>query len=81
MFLSREYRGRAIGLAVVYAVLITAVAASGAFDRAPAKSASTEAATTVPAPMRATEAAIDRSKTKKADDCESALQCRSDTVC
>jgi len=66
MFLRREYRDRAVGLIAAYAVLITGVVATEAFE---------------PAPMHATEAALDRSKTKRADDCSSALQCRSDIVC
>jgi hypothetical protein len=71
MFLRREYRNRAIGLLGAYAVLITGVVTSGAFELAPKKSA----------PMHATEAALDRSKTKRADDCSSALCVRSEIVC
>ena len=72
MFLRREYRNRAIGLIAAYAVLI---------DLAPAKSASTATVRTVSAPMHATEAALDRSKTKRANDCSSALCVRSEIVC
>ena len=81
MFLRREYRNRAIGLIAAYAVLITGVVTSEAFDRTPTKGASTTAVRTIDAPMHATEAALDRSKTKRADDCTSALCVRSEIVC
>jgi len=81
MLLSRKYRDRAVGLVGAFAFLITGVFASGAVDLAPAKGASSAAASNAAAPMHATEASLDRSKTKKAADCQSALECRSEFFC
>lgn len=80
MFLSRKYRDRAVGLIAAYSLLIGGVVASAEFERAPVKSAQ-ETASTMSAQMRATEASLDRAKTRKPDDCASALQCRSEIVC
>lgn len=81
MLLSRKYRDRAVGLVGAFVFLITGVFASGAVDLTPAKGASTEVASNAVVPLHATEASLDRSKTKKADDCLSALECRSEIFC
>jgi hypothetical protein len=70
MFVSREIRNRAAGLIAAYAVVIAGIALSGALKPAPEKTA-----------MNATEAALERAKTRRADPCSSALQDRSDSVC
>jgi hypothetical protein len=70
MFVSRENRNRAAGLIAAYAVVIAGIALSGALKPAPAK---TE--------LHTTEAALERAKTRRADECSSALQERSDSVC
>jgi len=78
MLLSRKYRDRAIGLVAAYAVLVTGVVVSAEFDRSPAKRTSLQ---TRVAPRDATNAVLDRSRTKRAVDCFSALECRSEIVC
>ena len=70
MFLGRRYRDRAVGLIGAYAVLIGGIVFSGAQDSAPAKSA-----------MHATEAALERTKTRRAEDRSTALEDRADIVC
>jgi hypothetical protein len=70
MLLRPEYRDRAVGLIGAYAVLIAGIVLSGALESVPAKSA-----------MRATEAALDRAKTARTEDCSTALQCRPEIIC
>ena len=70
MFVSREIRNRAAGLIAAYAVVIAGIALTGALKPAPAKTAT-----------QTTEATLERAKTKRADECSSALQDRSDSVC
>lgn len=81
MLLSRKYRDRAVGLVGAFAFLITGVFASGAVDLAPAKGASSAAASNAAAPMHATEASLDRGKTRKAGEYRTALETRPEIVC
>jgi hypothetical protein len=70
MFLWRKYRDRMIGLIGAYVVLITGVYTSGAMDDPPQASAPAESVNLT-----------NRTKTRKADECSSALLERSDSVC
>jgi hypothetical protein len=52
MFLSRDYRARAIGLAVAYAVVITGLIIAAAMEPSPAPGASKGASPTAELPKR-----------------------------
>lgn len=70
MFLNREYRGRAIGLAAAYAVLVAGIVFTRTLDLAPASRAS-----------MVTSPTIDRPQTTRAEDFASAPRVCTDTVC
>ena len=70
MFLSREYRSRAVGVAAAYAVLVAGIVLTAALDSSPAKGAT-----------QATIVAPERREIKRLDDCASSLEDRSEIVC
>jgi hypothetical protein len=72
MLLSRRYRDRAVGLVGAFGLLIAGVFASGSVELRPAAVATN---------LHATEAALDRAKTRKERNCASALECRPEVVC
>jgi hypothetical protein len=70
MFLNRDYRARAIGLAVAYAVVITGLIIGAALDSPPAKSAS-----------QPIQQSAERQPGKTAHDSAAGVVKRCDTVC
>jgi hypothetical protein len=70
MFLSREYRARAIGLAVAYAVVITGLIIGAAMEPSPA-----------PAASQGTPPTAERQQTNSPADSAADLPRRCGTVC